>query len=94
MRTERVRTARHWAWDARLAAGTCTLIACGCLPVLKWWATGGWRRPIVAATALVAAVLASALYHFIARGEFVRCLALSTAAALAGMAVWGLCRLL
>lgn len=94
MRAERPGRSKHLALDARLAAGLCTLVACGCLPALKWWATTGWWRPAVAAVAVVAATVASALYRFIAKGEFARCLAFSTASAIAGVAVWGLLQLI
>ncbi len=94
MRREGRTKSKHSVLDARFAAGLCTLLACGCLPALKWWATAGLRRPAVAAIAVVAATIASAIYRFIVKGEFARCLAFSVASALAGVAVWGLIQLL
>ena len=88
------KTGRNLAVEARLAAGLCTVAALVCLPALKWWATAGWPRTAVAALAAVAAVLACSFYRFMAMGEFKRCLAFSSAGALAGLAVWALFRLL
>ncbi len=91
---EEDKATRHLALDVRLTAGACTAIALTCLPALKWWATGGWRRQVIAAVALLAAILASALYRFMARGNLWRCLGFSVAGAIAGIAVWALFRVL
>ncbi len=81
---------RHLACDLRVAAGTCTALALLCLPALKWWTTGGWRRQVVAAIALLTATLASALYRCMTRGSLWRCLGFSVASALGGIVVWAL----
>ncbi len=84
----------HVAVEVRLAAGVCTAGAFACLPVLKWWATAGWLRSVVAALSVLMAILAASFYRFMVRGDFKRCLAVSAAGALAGLVVWALFSLL
>ncbi len=91
---EKDKATRHLALDVRLAAGACMALALACLPALKWWAPGGWRRQAIAAVALLAAILASSLYRFMARGNLWRCLVFSVAGAIAGIVVWALFRVL
>ncbi len=79
--------------EIRLAAGLCTAVAAGCLPVLKWWAVGGWLRPVIAVIAVAATWLACSLYRFMVTGDLVRCLVFSAAGGFAGFIVWALFQL-